>query len=152
MVAASAFVLGVIIALGGCSAFAPAPVPTTAPSSTSTVVDTSKYIGGVIDPADTVWTGKDSGGDTTVMTLHADGTLAVTYGDNSYDYAGDTWYVSEGVLHAEIFLDATNGLAEVESIDLPATIVKLQMQEVAYQSALQATARMIQPSLVDFLR
>jgi flagellar hook-associated protein 3 FlgL len=49
-------------------------------------------------------------------------------------------------------LDATNGLAEVESIDLPATIVKLQMQEVAYQSALQATARMIQPSLVDFLR
>lgn len=49
-------------------------------------------------------------------------------------------------------LDATNGLAEVESIDLPATIVKLQMQEVAYQAALGATARMIQPSLVDFLR
>lgn len=49
-------------------------------------------------------------------------------------------------------IDATNGLAEVESIDLPATIVKLQMQEVAYQAALGATSRMIQPSLVDFLR
>lgn len=49
-------------------------------------------------------------------------------------------------------LDAESNLAEVESIDLPATIVKLQMQEVAYQAALGATARMIQPSLVDFLR
>jgi flagellar hook-associated protein 3 FlgL len=49
-------------------------------------------------------------------------------------------------------LAATNGLAEVESIDLPATIVKLQLQEVAYQAALNATSRVIQPSLVDFLR
>jgi len=49
-------------------------------------------------------------------------------------------------------VDSTNGLATVESIDLPATIVKLQLQEVAYQAALSATARMVQPSLVDFLR
>ena len=46
----------------------------------------------------------------------------------------------------------TNGLSEVENIDLPRTIVDLQLQEVAYQSALAATARVIQPSLVDFLR
>jgi flagellar hook-associated protein 3 FlgL len=49
-------------------------------------------------------------------------------------------------------LDSTNGLAEVSSIDLPATIVQLQMQQVAYQAALSATAKAIQPSLVDFLR
>jgi flagellar hook-associated protein 3 FlgL len=54
-------------------------------------------------------------------------------------------------LHSSL-IDAQSGLAEVESIDLPATIVKLQMQEVAYQAALGATSRMIQPSLVDFLR
>lgn len=46
----------------------------------------------------------------------------------------------------------SNGLSEIENIDLPRTIVDLQLQEVAYQSALAATARVIQPSLVDFLR
>ena len=45
-----------------------------------------------------------------------------------------------------------NSLAEVESVDLPKTIVELQMQEVAYQAALGATQRIVQPSLVDFLR
>jgi len=46
----------------------------------------------------------------------------------------------------------TNNLSEVESIDLPRTIVDLQMQEVAYKAALGATARVVQPSLLDFLR
>lgn len=49
-------------------------------------------------------------------------------------------------------IEQTNGLAEVESIDLPKTIVDLQLQEVAYQSALGASARVLQPSLLDFLR
>ena len=49
-------------------------------------------------------------------------------------------------------INSTNSLAEVESIDLPATITDLQLQQVAYQAALGATARVIQPSLVDFLR
>lgn len=43
-------------------------------------------------------------------------------------------------------------LAEVESVDLPGTLVEMQMQEVAYQAALGATAKVIQPSLLDFLR
>jgi flagellar hook-associated protein 3 FlgL len=46
----------------------------------------------------------------------------------------------------------TNDLAGVESIDLPKTITDLKLQEVSYQAALSATARVIQPSLVDFLR
>ena len=35
---------------------------------------------------------------------------------------------------------------------LPATVVELQLTDVAYQAALGATAKVIQPSLVDFLR
>lgn len=31
-------------------------------------------------------------------------------------------------------------------------MVELQMQEVAYQAALAATARVLQPSLLDFLQ
>jgi flagellar hook-associated protein 3 FlgL len=45
-----------------------------------------------------------------------------------------------------------NGLSEVENIDLPRTIVDLQLQEIAYKTALSATSRVIQPSLLDFLR
>jgi flagellar hook-associated protein 3 FlgL len=44
------------------------------------------------------------------------------------------------------------GLSEVEDIDIPRTIVDLQLQEVAYKAALSATSRVIQPSLLDFLR
>jgi flagellar hook-associated protein 3 FlgL len=49
-------------------------------------------------------------------------------------------------------LNLKNNLSDVEDIDLPKTIVDLQLQETAYQSALSATAKAIQPSLVDFLR
>lgn len=45
-----------------------------------------------------------------------------------------------------------NALSEVENVDIAKAIVDLQMQEVAYQSALGATARVLQPSLLDFLR
>lgn len=43
-------------------------------------------------------------------------------------------------------------LTETEKIDLPETIMKLQMQQVGYQAALAATAKALQPSLLDFLR
>jgi flagellar hook-associated protein 3 FlgL len=49
-------------------------------------------------------------------------------------------------------LDLRNSLSEVEDIDLPATIMDMQLQETAYKAALSATARVLQPSLVDFLR
>jgi flagellar hook-associated protein 3 FlgL len=45
-----------------------------------------------------------------------------------------------------------SGLSETEDIDLPKTVMELKLQEVAYQAALAATARVIQPSLVEFLR
>ncbi len=43
-------------------------------------------------------------------------------------------------------------LSDVEDIDLPETIMRLKLQETAYQAALGATARALQPSLMDFLR
>ncbi|MBW8751953.1 MAG: flagellar hook-associated protein FlgL [Propionibacteriales bacterium] len=49
-------------------------------------------------------------------------------------------------------LKLTGSLSDIENADLPRTLVDLQMQQVAYQSALGATARVMQPSLLDFLR
>ena len=49
-------------------------------------------------------------------------------------------------------LSLTNALAEIENADLPKTLMDLKMQETAYQAALAATSRVLQPSLVDFLR
>jgi flagellar hook-associated protein 3 FlgL len=49
-------------------------------------------------------------------------------------------------------LTQTQSLTEVENVDLAAATMELKMQEVAYQAALGATSRVIQPSLMDFLR
>jgi len=46
----------------------------------------------------------------------------------------------------------TNQVSTVEDADLAQTIVDLQIQEVSYQAALGATSRVLQPSLLDFLR
>jgi flagellar hook-associated protein 3 FlgL len=43
-------------------------------------------------------------------------------------------------------------LSQVEDVDLPKAIMEMRIQETAYQAALQTTAKVIQPSLVDFLR
>ncbi|WP_168929821.1 flagellin [Nocardioides sp. GY 10127] len=43
-------------------------------------------------------------------------------------------------------------LSDIEDVDLPAAMVDLQVSQVAYQAALASTARVVQPSLVDFLR
>jgi flagellar hook-associated protein 3 FlgL len=48
--------------------------------------------------------------------------------------------------------DLQSHLSDVEDIDLPKTIMELQLQQTAYQVALGAAARVIQPSLQDFLR
>jgi flagellin-like hook-associated protein FlgL len=43
-------------------------------------------------------------------------------------------------------------LAATENVDLPNTIMKLEMQKVGYEAALAATAKVIQPTLLDYLR
>ena len=49
-------------------------------------------------------------------------------------------------------LDTKAALSNVEDVDIASATMDLQMQEVSYQASLAATARVIQPSLVDFLK
>ncbi|MDM7830531.1 flagellar hook-associated protein FlgL [Cellulomonas edaphi] len=49
-------------------------------------------------------------------------------------------------------LDVKAHLASVEDIDLAEVILELQTQEVAYKGALGAGAKVLQPTLLDFLR
>jgi flagellar hook-associated protein 3 FlgL len=49
-------------------------------------------------------------------------------------------------------LTLKQSLSQVEDVDFAQVTVELQMQQVAYQAALSTTAKVIQPSLVDFLR
>jgi flagellar hook-associated protein 3 FlgL len=49
-------------------------------------------------------------------------------------------------------LSVTSQLSDVEDVDLPKTIMDMQLQQTSYQAALAAAAKVIQPSLIDFLR
>ncbi|HET9517400.1 MAG TPA: flagellar hook-associated protein FlgL [Actinoplanes sp.] len=49
-------------------------------------------------------------------------------------------------------LSLQSQLSDVEDIDLPATIMEMQLQQSAYEAALGASAKVMQPSLMDFLR
>jgi flagellar hook-associated protein 3 FlgL len=55
-------------------------------------------------------------------------------------------------VNAERTLALQARLGAVEDIDLPLTIMNLSMQETGYQAALAATAKVISPTLLDFLR
>ena len=53
---------------------------------------------------------------------------------------------------ANSVFDLTTSLSGIEEVDLAKATISLTAQEVAYQAALSATARLVQPSLSDFLR
>jgi flagellar hook-associated protein 3 FlgL len=59
---------------------------------------------------------------------------------------------SAKAVNADMQLTLRARLADVEEIDLPKTIMELNMQRTGYEAALGATAQAIQPSLMDFLR
>jgi flagellar hook-associated protein 3 FlgL len=54
-------------------------------------------------------------------------------------------------VNTDLQLTLSAQLTEVEDIDLARTIMELNQTEVGYKAALQATAKVIQPTLVDFL-
>jgi flagellar hook-associated protein 3 FlgL len=54
-------------------------------------------------------------------------------------------------LNSDRTLTLASRLAETENIDLPRTIMELEMRKVGYEAALAATAKALQPTLVDFL-
>ncbi|WP_249667436.1 flagellar hook-associated protein FlgL [Cellulomonas fengjieae] len=69
---------------------------------------------------------------------------------------------SVGARHAQVIaatsdlksqeLTVKSQLSGIEDIDLAEVILELQMQEVAYNGALGAASKVLQPSLMDFLR
>ncbi|MCF6736705.1 flagellar hook-associated protein FlgL [Blastococcus sp. KM273129] len=58
----------------------------------------------------------------------------------------------EQQINTDLALRLETQLGEVENVDLPGTIMRLQMQQVGYQAALQATAKAISPTLMEYLR
>lgn len=55
-------------------------------------------------------------------------------------------------VNADLQLTLASRSADIENVDLPKTMMNLQMQQTGYEAALSATAKAIQPSLLDFLR
>jgi flagellar hook-associated protein 3 FlgL len=55
-------------------------------------------------------------------------------------------------INSDLSLTLTTRQGEIEDVDLPKVIMELQMQQTGYQAALSATAKVIPPTLVDFLR
>jgi flagellar hook-associated protein 3 FlgL len=53
---------------------------------------------------------------------------------------------------ADAQFDLTSSLEALENVDIAKATIDLGAQEVAYQAALAATARLVQPSLAEFLR
>lgn len=53
---------------------------------------------------------------------------------------------------ADVKLAVTEQLTNVEDVDMAEAITRLSSQQTAYQAALSAGAKVIQPSLMDFLR
>jgi len=49
-------------------------------------------------------------------------------------------------------LDLKNNISTIEDVDLAKTITDLSLQNTAYQASLSAAAKVIQPSLLDFIR
>jgi flagellar hook-associated protein 3 FlgL len=59
---------------------------------------------------------------------------------------------SAKAVNTDLQLTLKARLSDAEEIDLPKTIMELNMQRTGYQAALGATAQAIQPTLMDFLR
>ena len=57
-----------------------------------------------------------------------------------------------GARNAEVDIELKFALSEVEDVDIAEALIEVQVQEMAYQAALGVAAKVIQPTLLDFLR
>ena len=72
---------------------------------------------------------------------------------NQVTVHGGFWHLSFlGGYGRSFGITLTARLGETENVDLPETIMRLQMQQVGYEAALAATAKAISPTLLDYLR
>lgn len=95
LIAVPALTAATVLALAGCFG---TPTPT-ATTGGSTGGDTS------IELAGTSWSGTDSVGDFTVFDFEDDGTVNVTYNDQQFDEATDTWELNGTALTVVVFLN-----------------------------------------------
>jgi flagellar hook-associated protein 3 FlgL len=96
-----------------------------------------------------------SGGDTTLLSADlADLDNAISQISSKHAEVGANYNRVEQMQSAanDRVITLKSSLSGIEDIDLPRTIVDLQMQQVAYQAALGATQKIITTSLADFLR
>jgi flagellar hook-associated protein 3 FlgL len=54
--------------------------------------------------------------------------------------------------NANAAVDLENQRSSIEDLDLAKAILDVKTQELAYQAALSVTAKVLQPTLMDFLR
>ncbi|MFT4028387.1 MAG: hypothetical protein QM675_00795 [Protaetiibacter sp.] len=59
--------------------------------------------------AGTSWSGTDSDGDFWAFEFQEDGTIAVTFNTDLWDYDTDTWTLTDGNLHISIDLEGGEG-------------------------------------------
>lgn len=57
-----------------------------------------------------------------------------------------------GVAAKNTQLSLTTSIGKLENVDIAEATINLQSQQLTYQASLAATAKVIQPSLIDFLR
>lgn len=67
--------------------------------------------GSVADLTGTSWSGVDSAGDATTFDFASDGTVGVTYNENSYDDPGDTWSQDGAQVTVNVFINSDVGTA-----------------------------------------
>lgn len=89
-----------VLALAGCFG-TPTPTATTGGSTGTDSSGTDSSI----ELAGTSWSGTDSVGDFTVFDFEADGTVNVTYNDQQFDEATDTWELDGSALTVVVFLN-----------------------------------------------
>ena len=104
-----------------------------------------------LDALSAAVTGGDSAGIGTALTkldtrINLNATAMATIGarDNQLDHAEEVNANHRQYLQTQ--------LDDVEGVDLAKTFVEFKLQGAAYEPALQATAKTIQPTLLDFLR
>jgi flagellar hook-associated protein 3 FlgL len=92
--------------------------------------------------------GKDVGPQITALDKHRDAMLHEVAALG----ARQTQVEAAAARTMETKVSLTSQLTDIEDVDLAGTIMEVQMQEVAYQAALGAASRVLQPTLMDFLR
>lgn len=97
--------LSVALFMTGCSTSA-APDDSVAPPSATPLSAQDLAEAPLVD---TSWSGIDSAGDATVLTLESDHTITVDYNGETWNDPGDIWQLSDGVLTMSVRVNDLHG-------------------------------------------